>query len=125
MCDRDGSNPVQLTFFGGPQIGTPSWSPDSRRIVFDLRASSNAELYTVNVDGGHVWSVAVSQAVAIPPRTSQPLPFGPLFVVDALRQLCGRASLSLRTRLPSAFRRNYERHAAPQPRPPAVRRRTP
>jgi Tol biopolymer transport system component len=52
MCDRDGSNPVQLTFFGGPQIGTPSWSPDSRRIVFDLRASSNAELYTVNVDGG-------------------------------------------------------------------------
>jgi Tol biopolymer transport system component/DNA-binding winged helix-turn-helix (wHTH) protein len=52
MCDRDGSNPLQLTFFGGPQIGTPSWSPDSRRIVFDLRASSNAELYTVNVDGG-------------------------------------------------------------------------
>ena len=52
MCDRDGSNPVQLTFFGGPQIGTPSWSPDSRRIVFDLRASGNAELYTVNVDGG-------------------------------------------------------------------------
>jgi Tol biopolymer transport system component/DNA-binding winged helix-turn-helix (wHTH) protein len=52
VCDRDGSNPVQLTFFGGPQIGTPSWSPDSRRIVFDLRASGNAELYTVNVDGG-------------------------------------------------------------------------
>ena len=52
LCDRDGSNPVQLTFFEGPQIGTPSWSPDSRRIVFDLRASSNIELYTVNVDGG-------------------------------------------------------------------------
>jgi Tol biopolymer transport system component/DNA-binding winged helix-turn-helix (wHTH) protein len=52
VCDRDGSNPVQLTFFGGPQIGTPSWSPDSRRIVFDLRASGNAELYIVNVDGG-------------------------------------------------------------------------
>jgi len=28
-----------------------------------------------------VWSIAVSQAVANPPRTSQPLPFGPLFVV--------------------------------------------
>ena len=52
MCDSDGSNPVQLTFFGGPQIGTPSWSPDSRRIVFDLRASGNTELYIVNVDGG-------------------------------------------------------------------------
>jgi len=52
MCDRDASNPVQLTFFGGPQIGAPSWSPDSRRIVFDLRSSGNTELYIVNVDGG-------------------------------------------------------------------------
>ena len=52
VCDHDGSNPVQLSFFGGPQVGTPSWSPDSRRIVFDLRASGNAELYMVNVDGG-------------------------------------------------------------------------
>lgn len=52
VCDRDASNPVQLTFFAGPQIGAPSWSPDSRRIVFDLRASGNAELYIVNVDGG-------------------------------------------------------------------------
>lgn len=52
MCDRDASNPVQLTFFGGPQIGSPSWSPDSRRIVFDLRASGNAELYVVNAAGG-------------------------------------------------------------------------
>ncbi len=41
-----------MTFFGGPQIGTPSWSPDSHRIVFDLRTSGNAELYAVNVDGG-------------------------------------------------------------------------
>ncbi len=52
VCDRDASNPVQLTSFGGPQIGAPSWSPDTRRIVFDLRASRNAELYIVNVDGG-------------------------------------------------------------------------
>jgi len=52
VCDRDTSNPLQLTFFGGPQIGAPSWSPDSRRIAFDLRASGNAELYIVNVDGG-------------------------------------------------------------------------
>jgi Tol biopolymer transport system component/DNA-binding winged helix-turn-helix (wHTH) protein len=52
VCDRDASNPVQLTLFGGPEIGEPRWSPDSRRIVFDLRASGNAELYIVNVDGG-------------------------------------------------------------------------
>jgi Tol biopolymer transport system component/DNA-binding winged helix-turn-helix (wHTH) protein len=52
VCDRDGSNPVQLSSFGGPQIGVTRWSPDSRRIVFDLRASGNAELYVVNMEGG-------------------------------------------------------------------------
>jgi Tol biopolymer transport system component/DNA-binding winged helix-turn-helix (wHTH) protein len=52
MCDRNGSNPVQLSSFGGPQVGTPSWSSDNRRIVFDVRVSGNAELYIVNVDGG-------------------------------------------------------------------------
>ena len=52
MCERNGSNPVQLSSFGGPQIGMPSWSPDSRRIVFDVRASGNPELYVVSVDGG-------------------------------------------------------------------------
>jgi Tol biopolymer transport system component/DNA-binding winged helix-turn-helix (wHTH) protein len=52
VCDRDGSNPVRLTSFGGAQVGAPSWSPDGRRIVFDLRSSGQVELYTVNVDGG-------------------------------------------------------------------------
>jgi Tol biopolymer transport system component len=52
MSDRDSSNPVQLSSFGGPEIGWTSWSPDNRQIVFDLRASGNAELYIVNVDGG-------------------------------------------------------------------------
>jgi Tol biopolymer transport system component/DNA-binding winged helix-turn-helix (wHTH) protein len=52
VCDRDASNPTQLTSFGGPQVGEPRWSPDSRRIVFDVRASGDAELYVVNLDGG-------------------------------------------------------------------------
>ncbi len=53
VCDRDASNPAQLTSFGGPSIGEPRWSPDSRRIIFDLRSSSGkAELYVVNLEGG-------------------------------------------------------------------------
>jgi len=34
-CQRDGSKPVQLTNFGGPQTGTPRWSPDGKHIAFD------------------------------------------------------------------------------------------
>lgn len=52
VCDRDGSNAVQLTSFGGAQIGPPSWSPDSTRIVFDVRVADKPELYIVSIDGG-------------------------------------------------------------------------
>jgi len=52
VCDRDGSNPMQLTRFQGAQIGPPNWSPDGRRIVFDVRAADKPELYTVNTEGG-------------------------------------------------------------------------
>jgi len=52
MCDRDASNPVQLTSFRGAQVGPPSWSPDSRRIIFDVRASDKPELYVVKTEGG-------------------------------------------------------------------------
>jgi Tol biopolymer transport system component/DNA-binding winged helix-turn-helix (wHTH) protein len=53
VCDRDASNPVQLTSFGGPSMGEPRWSPDSRRIVFDLRTDTGIpELYIVDLAGG-------------------------------------------------------------------------
>jgi eukaryotic-like serine/threonine-protein kinase len=36
VSDHEGRNPVQLTSSNGPQLGSPRWSPDSRRIAFDV-----------------------------------------------------------------------------------------
>ena len=38
VCDSDGSSPVQLTSFRGPNVSTPRWSPDGGRIAFDSDA---------------------------------------------------------------------------------------
>ena len=34
VADADGSNPVQMTFMGGPVCTNPRWSPDGQTIVF-------------------------------------------------------------------------------------------
>ncbi len=51
-CDRDGSNAMQLTHFGGSLTGTPRWSPDGKQIVFDSRAHGVSQVYVVSADGG-------------------------------------------------------------------------
>jgi Tol biopolymer transport system component len=51
-CDADGSDCLQLTSFGGPQLGTPRWSPDSQSIVFDCRVTGQSAVYVVAADGG-------------------------------------------------------------------------
>jgi Tol biopolymer transport system component len=51
-CDADGSNCLQLTSYGGPQLGTPRWSPDSQSIAFDCRVTGQSAVYIVAADGG-------------------------------------------------------------------------
>jgi eukaryotic-like serine/threonine-protein kinase len=52
ICDADGSNAVQLTSFGGPDVTTPRWSPDGGRIAFDSNAAGQWDIYVVGANGG-------------------------------------------------------------------------
>jgi Tol biopolymer transport system component/tRNA A-37 threonylcarbamoyl transferase component Bud32 len=52
ICDRGGTNPIQLTNFGGPHVGSPRWSPDGKQIVFDVHTSNIGHIYIVGVQGG-------------------------------------------------------------------------
>ena len=53
VSGSDGSNPMQLTFFGSGLTGAAGWSPDSRRLVIESAAATgNNELYIVSIEGG-------------------------------------------------------------------------
>jgi serine/threonine protein kinase len=53
MSDPDGTNVVQLTNLKNVSTGTPNWSPDSTKIVFDSRTAirpgqNHADIYVVD-----------------------------------------------------------------------------
>jgi|GEM_PF-81036 len=52
VCDSDGSHPIQITSFGGPNVGTPRWSPDGRQIAFDSNADTYQDIYVISAGGG-------------------------------------------------------------------------
>jgi Tol biopolymer transport system component/DNA-binding winged helix-turn-helix (wHTH) protein len=52
ICSADGSDPVQLTTFGGALTGSPHWSPDGRQIAFDSRPGGRAHIFLTSPDGG-------------------------------------------------------------------------
>jgi Tol biopolymer transport system component len=52
VCEADGSNAVQLTSFGGPDVTTPRLSPDGERVGFDSNAAGEFDIYVVSVNGG-------------------------------------------------------------------------
>ncbi len=53
VCDSDGTNLVQLTSFGGPDV-VPwgGWSPDGKRILFDSNWKGSIDVYVIDAEGG-------------------------------------------------------------------------
>ena len=49
--DIDGSHPLPLTSFHTGYPGTPRWSPDDRRVVFDYHQSPHSQIYVVDAEG--------------------------------------------------------------------------
>jgi eukaryotic-like serine/threonine-protein kinase len=54
ICDRDGTNPLQLTHLAGPSPYSPRWSPDGRNIVFSMASGGQNDLFRVPAQGGQM-----------------------------------------------------------------------
>jgi Tol biopolymer transport system component len=70
-CDADGSNPVRLTSFGGPHVGTPRWSADGRQIAFDSTAEGHRDIYVVGLSGGKPRRLTVEPSTDARPSWSR------------------------------------------------------
>ena len=62
VCDRDGSNAMQLTSMRAPIIGSPRWSPDGDRIIFDSNREGQYQLYVVGANEGVPQRVTADRA---------------------------------------------------------------
>jgi Tol biopolymer transport system component len=71
VCDRDGSNPVQITNVGGGELGSPRWSPDGRQIAFDSTKEGNWDIYVSRVEGGLPRRLTTDTAVDVRPSWSR------------------------------------------------------
>ena len=70
IANRDGTNPTQMTFVGGPQCSNPQWSPTQRLIVFNSRREGSADLYTLEPDSGRISRLTEDPSNEIEPRWS-------------------------------------------------------
>lgn len=52
LCDRDGSNPIQLTDMKLGRTSAPYWSPGGDWIVFQCAGDRQIDVYTIRASGG-------------------------------------------------------------------------
>jgi Tol biopolymer transport system component len=70
VCESDGSNLLQLTFFEGAATGSPRWSPDGRQIAFDSRKAGNADVYVIPAEGGQPRALTIETSSDMLPNWS-------------------------------------------------------
>jgi Tol biopolymer transport system component len=71
VSESDGSNPVQLTSFGGADTGTPRWSPDGQWIAFDSRAKGQPDIYVISAQGGEPHRLTSGSSASYVPSWSR------------------------------------------------------
>jgi Tol biopolymer transport system component/predicted Ser/Thr protein kinase len=71
VCDSEGLNPVQLTSFGGPHVGSPRWSPDGRWIAFDSTKEGQRDIYVVSAEGGAARRLTTEPSLDVRPSWSR------------------------------------------------------
>jgi Tol biopolymer transport system component len=69
--EADGSTPIQLTGFSGPQAGSPCWSPDATQIAFDARPEGNSDIFVISAEGGRPRRLTEDPAEDIAPNWSR------------------------------------------------------
>ncbi|HEY1340545.1 MAG TPA: protein kinase [Bryobacteraceae bacterium] len=71
-CFSDGSNCAQLSPAGGPHAGSPSWSPDSQWIAYDVYGPHGYDICVIKAGGGkpRVLVQALAEHNVLMPRWS-------------------------------------------------------
>jgi Tol biopolymer transport system component len=66
----NGDSLRQLTFFGGPLTGSPSWSHQGNNILFDSRPDTHSHIFVVPASGGATRQLTFGNSNDIVPRWS-------------------------------------------------------
>lgn len=70
LDDSTGGKLRKLTSFNGPYLGNPSWSPDGKKIIFDVRKDGRSDIFEVSVVDGVTTPIIQNNAIKLFPRYS-------------------------------------------------------
>ncbi len=71
VCDRDGANPIQLTYLKSRQSSAPYWSPDGAWIVFQSFVGNQRDIFVIRASGGEPQPLTDHPATDMQPTVSR------------------------------------------------------